>query len=73
MAHTVKVSANEKVEMVRQYCSGKSSLSLAAKKLGVHDSTILDWVRLYQNEGIAGMLPILGLTHAGGTRSRCRS
>jgi len=57
MARKVKVSYEIKAQIVRQVFDENLSLAEAAKKAGVNVMVVKDWIRIYQNEGITGLLP----------------
>lgn len=56
MSHRSKRSPEEKIQIITDYLSGKMSRFDAAIKAEVNESTIRDWVRLYQQEGPLGLL-----------------
>ena len=56
MSKRRKIKAEEKIRIVKAYTSGKISMNAAAEQLGVHQSVVDDWVRLYQTEGAAAFL-----------------
>ena len=56
MSKRRKIKAEEKIRIVKAYASGKISMNAAAEQLGVHQSVVDDWVRLYQTEGAAAFL-----------------
>ena len=49
-------SKEEKLSVVKRNLSGESACSLA-RELGCNDRQIIDWVKLYQSEGEAGLEP----------------
>ena len=56
MSKRRKIKAEEKIQIVKAYTSGKISMNAAAEQLGVHQSVLDDWVRLYQTEGATAFL-----------------
>ena len=56
MSKRRKMKAEEKIRIVKAYTSGKISMNAAAEQLGVHQSVVDDWVRLYQTEGTTTFL-----------------
>ena len=57
MSEQRKIKAEEKIRIVKAYTNGNISLKAAAEQLGVHQSVVDDWVRLYQTEGAESYLP----------------
>lgn len=60
MTKRKKITAEEKIRIAKFCSNGAVSLNAAAERLGVHQSIVDDWVRLYQTEGIAAFLPRKG-------------
>jgi transposase-like protein len=56
MSKRRKIKAEEKIQIVKAYTSGKISMNAAAEQLGVHQSVVDDWIRLYQTEGTTAFL-----------------
>ena len=56
MSKRRKIKAEEKIRIVKAYTSGKISMNAAAEQLGVHQSVVDDWVRLYQTEDTTAFL-----------------
>lgn len=52
MSKRVKVSVDEKVKAVTRVLESGMSYNAEAKRIGVSDTTIKDWVRKYKTEGI---------------------
>lgn len=52
-----KLSAEEKVEIIRKYQQGEISLVQAARNAGVGTTTIYGWSTRYETEGLDGFLP----------------
>jgi len=50
-----KLSAEEKYSIIKRYISGELSQRHAAELVGVHFSTLQDWIRYYEMEGIDGL------------------
>lgn len=57
MPHKQKVSAEEKMRIVREYLSGKISHLEAEQQAEVVSIVIDDWCRLYRREGANAFLP----------------
>ena len=57
MSKRKKIKAEEKIRIVKAYTSGKISMNAAAEQLGVYQSTVDNWVRLYQIEGSTAFVP----------------
>ena len=60
MSKRRKIKAEEKIRIAKACASGTLSLNAAAEQLGVHQSVVDDWVRLYQTEGEESFLPRKG-------------
>ena len=56
MPHKTKGSPEEKISIIQKYLTGKLSLAEAARRAGVDESTISDWIRLNRQEGSLGLL-----------------
>ena len=56
MSHRAKGSPEEKVAIVQKCLSGELSHTEAAKVAGVNESSVRDWIRLYNQEGSLGLL-----------------
>ena len=57
MPHTTKLSPAEKQALVEQILAGTLSRQAAARSCGVSNTTVRQWVRLYESEGPAGLEP----------------
>ena len=57
MSKRRKIKAEEKIRMAEACVHGRISINAAAEQLGVHQSVVDDWVRLYQTEGLTAFLP----------------
>ena len=57
MSKRKRIKSEEKIRIAKACINGSVSLNAAAEQLGVHQSVVDDWVRLYQTEGIAAFLP----------------
>ena len=57
MTKRKKIKAEEKIHIAKACVCGKISANAAAEQLGVHQSVVDDWVRLYQTEGTEPFLP----------------
>ena len=54
MSKREKITAEEKVKIVRVCLHNRISITEAARKCGVDFATIKKWISLYENEGISG-------------------
>ena len=52
-----KIKAEDKIRTAKACANGTISLNAAAEQLGIHQSVVDDWVRLYQTEGVESFLP----------------
>ena len=57
MPHKGKLTTTEKVRLVEEYLAGKYSLIGFQQKYGIHNQSLRDWIRIYQSEGVEGLLP----------------
>ena len=57
MSKRKKIKAEDKIRTAKACANGTISLNAAAEQLGIHQSVVNDWVRLYQTEGIGAFLP----------------
>ena len=57
MSKRKRIKAEEKIRIAKACVNGTIGLNAAADQLGVHQSVVDDWVRLYQTEGIESLLP----------------
>ena len=57
MGHKQKLGAAEKMELVRDYLSGKISLSEAARRAGAAYKSVKQWVDNYETEGVTAFMP----------------
>ena len=57
MPQKQKLTAEEKVTLIKQYLHGKVSIVTASKLGQVDRKTMSEWIRLYEEEGIAAFLP----------------
>ena len=57
MPQRIKIEASEKVMAVENCLSGKQSVSESAARLSVAESTVRDWIRLYETRGSMGLTP----------------
>lgn len=60
MSKRRNIKAKEKIRVAEACVHGRISISAAAEQLGVHQSVVDDWVRLYQTEGLTAFLPRKG-------------
>ena len=56
MGHKQKLRATEKMELVRDYLSGKISLSEAARRAGAAHKSVKQWVDNYETEGVTAFM-----------------
>ena len=52
-----KYSVEFKLAWVRRILSNEITTTQAAQMFGINDTTILDWLRLYEVEGVQGLIP----------------
>ena len=57
MGHKQKLGTAEKMELVRDYLSGKISLSEAARRAGAAYKSVKQWVDNYETEGVTAFMP----------------
>lgn len=57
MSRREKLSAGEKVEIVRRWLRGETNIREASIKAGVDRETVRQWIVRYEAEGAAGFLP----------------
>ena len=57
MSKRKKIKAEDKIRTAKACANGTTSLNAAAEQLGIHQSVVDDWVRLYQTEGVGAFLP----------------
>ena len=57
MPQTPKLSPQQKLAIVEKIKSGKLSRQAAAKSCGVSNTTVRQWLRIYDAEGAAGLAP----------------
>ena len=60
MSKRRKIKPEEKIRIAKACISGTMSLNAAAEQLGVHQSMVDHWARLYQTEGTQAFLPRTG-------------
>ena len=53
----MKLSVEERIQIVENYLNGQSSINKTAQEAGVNWSTIKRWIAIYENEGPTGLLP----------------
>ena len=56
MPYRKRISAEERVRIARTCLAGKMSCSEAAKRIGVNEQTVSDWIRRYETEGSLEMM-----------------
>ena len=53
-----RLTPTEKVKIVEEFLSDQDSICGLARKYGVNDTTIGNWVRLYKARGAEGLVPV---------------
>lgn len=56
MGRKSKISYEIKIEVVKRYLSGKTTITYEAALLGVHPKSIAKWISLYQSQGENGLI-----------------
>ena len=56
MSKRKRIKAEDKIRIAKACASGIIGMNAAADQLGVHQSVVDDWVRLYQTEGATAFL-----------------
>jgi transposase-like protein len=51
-----KISAEKKVQIVREYLSNRIGIAEAARRVGADEETVKGWVNRYENEGTSGFI-----------------
>lgn len=57
MPQKQKLAIEEKVSLIRRYLEGEIGISLASKLGDVDPAAVRSWIRLYEVEGKAALLP----------------
>ena len=57
MPQTPKLSPQQKVALVEKILSGEISRQVAAQSVGVSNTTVRQWLRIYEAEGPGGLTP----------------
>ena len=57
MPQTPKLSPQQKVALVEKIISGEISRQAAAQSVGVSNTTVRQWLRIYEAEGPGGLTP----------------
>ena len=57
MPQTPKLSPQQKVALVEKIISGEISRQAAAQSVGVSNTTVRQWLRIYESEGADGLAP----------------
>ena len=57
MTKRKRIKAEEKIRIAKACINGTMGLKVAAEQVGVHQSVIDDWIRLYQTEGVESFFP----------------
>ena len=56
MPNKEKISAEKKVQIVREYLSNRIGIAEAARRVGADEETVKGWVNRYENEGTSGFI-----------------
>ena len=56
MPNKQKVSAEKKVQIVREYLNERIGIAEAARRVGRDKETVKGWVNIYENEGASGFI-----------------
>ena len=56
MPNKEKISAEKKVQIVREYLSSRIGIAEAARRVGADEETVKGWVNRYENEGTSGFI-----------------
>ena len=56
MSRKGKISTEKKIAAIEKYLRGEDSLNHLATMLGVHHSTVQQWLKTYQSQGPSGLL-----------------
>lgn len=59
----MKLSVENRVNIVEQYVRNEIGISRAAQNAGVSQETIRSWIRLYENGGPSALLPVKKNSH----------
>ena len=57
MPQTPKLSPQQKVALVEKIKAGEISRQAAAQSVGVSNTTVRQWLRIYESEGADGLAP----------------
>ena len=57
MSKQSKIPPEEKIRLVRQCLAKEIGVTEAAKIAGVDATAVCEWVRLYEAEGVEGLIP----------------
>ena len=57
MPQTPKLSPQQKVTLVEKIKAGEISRQAAAQSVGVSNTTVRQWLRIYESEGADGLAP----------------
>ena len=60
MSNRKRIKVEEKIRVAKACAQGTKSLNAAAEQLGIHQSVVDDWVRLYETEGVESFFPQKG-------------
>lgn len=52
-----RLTPSEKKKVVEEWLSGNESICGLARKYGISDTTVRDWIRLYKTRGGEGLIP----------------
>ena len=56
MPNKQKLSAEKKIQIVREYLRARISITEAARRVGTDRETIKGWINIYENEGANGFI-----------------
>jgi Transposase and inactivated derivatives len=56
MVRKSKVSSETKIDFVRRYLEGKTSISCEARRLGINPKSIEQWISIYESLGTDGLI-----------------
>ena len=56
MPNKQKLSAEKKIQIVREYLRARISITEAARRVGTDRGTIKGWINKYENEGANGFI-----------------
>jgi transposase-like protein len=57
MSRKIKVEPEDKIRAVEDYLKGSGSQGAISRKYSIHKKTFQAWIRKYQSQGTAGLIP----------------